>query len=380
MQKKVLILDGHTRQVLPIAKALYKRGHHVTILCPSKTSLGYVTRWQHQRIIGPDAKVSPQDFTDFLFDLLIHQKYDLVIPLFDYSAEILSLNKEKLEKLTKVAVNDYETFIKARDKSQTMQVCMDNNIPCTRTYYSGVEDIPKDIKDAFIYPVVIKPVAAESARGFHCIHQPAKVNEVFKDVVSKFGKSLVQEYISHTDLQYKCEVYIASDNKVKAAVVFSKVRWYPVEGGSSTFNLTVYRPDIVDSCIKLLKIIGWKGYADVDLIQDPIDGIAKIMEINPRITGSVKIAFDSGVDFANMIVDDIFGKNIVPVSYEIGRGLRLLHTDLLWLLKSPDRFKSKPCWFNFFDGKSSDQIISFDDPLPCIYYTIDNLKKLFTGR
>ena len=127
--------------------------------------------------------------------------------------------------------------------------------------------------------------------------------------------------------------------------------------------------------MKLLKKIKWRGYADIDLIQDPRDGIAKIMEINPRITGSVKICYSAGVDFSRQIVEDHLGLPVTPyMKYPKGRYLRYLHTDVLWFLKSKDRFHCKPSWFDF--RKSTDQIWSLKDPLPWFAYTLAGFAKL----
>ena len=124
---------------------------------------------------------------------------------------------------------------------------------------------------------------------------------------------------------------------------FSKNRWFPVEGGSSTLNITIDRPDIVETCSRLLKTIGWQGCADVDLIQDPRDRIAKVMEINPRVSGSVKICFEAGIDLARQIIEYEFGEEVTKYrDYKLGQRLRCSQTDLLWFLKSPNRFNSNP--------------------------------------
>ena len=150
---------------------------------------------------------------------------------------------------------------------------------------------------------------------------------------------------------------------------------YPVNVGSSTLNQTVERQDIVDSCIKLLKEIGWRGYADIDLIQDPRDNKAKIIEINPRITGSVKICFKAGVDFARQIAEDAQGLPVTSMmEYKKDIYLRYLQKDVLWLLKSPQRFKSSPSWFSF--KNNVDQIFDITDPWPFIMSSIDSIPKL----
>ena len=92
-------------------------------------------------------------------------------------------------------------------------------------------------------------------------------------------------------------------------------------------------------------------FADFDLIEDPRDHSLKIMELNPRIPACVKSAIVSGIDWGNVIVDDILGNTQNNYTYTPGKFLRFLGFEILWFLKSPDRFKTHPNWFKFF-GKN----------------------------
>ena len=126
--------------------------------------------------------------------------------------------------------------------------------------------------------------------------------------------------------------------------------------------------------VKLLQAIGWRGYGDVDLIEDPRDGVAKVMEINPRITASVKVCFAAGVDFARQIVELGMGYPVTEYpDYQDGVRLRYMHTDVLWFIQSPNRFKAKPGWFDF--RHTTDQIFNPRDPLPWFTYTVQGLRK-----
>jgi predicted ATP-grasp superfamily ATP-dependent carboligase len=159
--------------------------------------------------------------------------------------------------------------------------------------------------------------------------------------------------------------------------VFSKNRWFPIEGGSSTLNITVERPDIIENCTRLLKAIHWRGAADIDLIQDPRDNIAKIMEINPRVSGSVKICFDAGVDMARQMLELAYNEPVTKYdTYKTGRRLRCSQTDLLWFIKSNNRFNASPSWFSLKNTK--DQIFSWSDPLPWFSFTAQGLSKYIT--
>ncbi|MGH4140385.1 ATP-grasp domain-containing protein [Clostridium sp.] len=371
---RVLILEGFARQVMPLMKALYNLDCHVTTYNKSKLDMGYASRYPDKKLIAFWDRNDAQKSLDALLEVLKKNKYDVVIPLTDFSAMLLSKNKSELSKYAAMATNDWDVFQMASDKQNTMLTCMGNNIPCPYTL-KDVESIDDIINSNIEYPFIIKPRTGYGSIGFHCINNEEQLRKIFDSSVAKHGKMLVQEYIPQTDIQYKAELFIDKNGEVKSAVVFDKTRWYPIDGGSTCCSASVDRPDIVESSRNLLKAIGWKGYGDVDLIQDPRDGKAKVMEINPRITASVKVCFASGVDFARQIIEFETGKEVTKYNdYKLDVRLRYMHTDVLWFFQSTNRFKSKPSWFNF--KNTTDQIFSIKDPWPFFTYSLQAIKKL----
>lgn len=361
----ILILDGNTRQSLPICKALKKKGHKITLLCVSELDLGYHSKWPDKKIIGKNPKTEREEYYQFLMNLIKENGYDIVLPLFDYSAEIVSKYKKNIEQYSFVAVNDWDVFVKAREKSKTMKICENNNIPHPKTL--EVFELKEKSKNKIGLPFLLKPNIGDSARGIRIINDYKEFDAVYDAYVEEYGEMLIQEYIPQTDKQYKAELYLDREGRLIRGIVFEKVRWYPLSGGSSTFNVTVYSDQILSQCYKLLKAMEWKGYADVDLIFDPRDDSFKVMEINPRITGSVKIAFEAGVDFVGVIVDEYKGNKVeVDLKYDKNVCLRFLYKDLLWLIFSKVSILKKIKWFDF--RRNYDQIIDFSDPFPALMY------------
>lgn len=371
---KVLLLEGFGRQIMPMMQALYDLKCHITTYNKSKLDLGYASRYPDKKLIAFWDRNDAQKSLDALRDVLKNDKYDVVIPMTDFSAMLLSQNKEELKQYAAIAANDWNVFQMASDKQNTMMACMDNDIPCPYIL-KDVETIDDILGSDIKYPFIIKPRTGYGSIGFHRIDEEEQLKRVFDDAVNKHGKMLVQEYIPQSDIQYKAELFLDRDGTVKSVCVFDKTRWYPIDGGSTCCSATVNRPDIVESSTKLLKAIGWKGYGDVDLIQDPRDGKAKVMEINPRITASVKVCFYAGVDFARQIVEFETGRQVTEYKdYKLDCRLRYMHTDILWFLQSPNRFKAKPSWFSF--KRTTDQIFSIKDPLPWFTYSFQAFRKL----
>ena len=158
-----------------------------------------------------------------------------------------------------------------------------------------------------------------------------------------------------------------------------KLRWYPLDGGPSTINMTVKDEKIKQDCITLLQKMHWRGYASFDLIRDPRDGVAKILEINPRINGTIKICFFAGVNMALQHLQDAFDDPVSDfLDYKEGLYLRYFHKDILWFIKSKDRFKAKPSWFSW--KNTTDEIASIRDIKPFLTYSIEVVKKLAHDR
>ena len=368
---RVLILEGYARQSLPLIRAFHKMGCHISALCNSKLDVAYVSRYTDKKILGVCDRDNVEATTDFVRELLKSGDFDVVIPTVDFSAKLLADNKLEFEKYAKIVTNDKDVYDIAGDKLKTMKVCMDNGIPCPITF-TDICDISQ-VEDSNIqFPIVIKPRVGYGAIGFKKINSLQELKEIFENTQNKIEDYVLQEYIPQTGMQYECAMFVDNDNEVKTSVVFSKNRWFPVDGGSSTLNITVERPDIVENCEKLLKQINWRGPADIDLIQDERDGVAKVMEINPRVSGSVKIVFEAGVDQAKQMLELVYGCEVSKYSeYKIGQRLRCSQTDLLWFLKSPKRFKSKPSWFSLKNTK--DHTFYLSDPLPWFAFLMRGL-------
>lgn len=369
----VLLVDGGDRQTLPIAQELKSLGYRVATLNASRLDNGYTTKFSDEKIVCKSISANKKEHLNAIENLVETGKYDVIITTSDDTAEGLSLMKERLEKYTKVAVTEPSVFYQAYDKYKTMQICMKNNIPCPKTYSNvlSFEQIPiKELK----FPIVVKPRKSYGAIGYKKIDDKSSFKEFCMDLGDDLKEFVIQEYIPQTNIQYECAMFIDEQGEVKTSMVFSKNRWFPINGGSSTCNVSVKRQDIVEMCTKLLKEIGWRGAADIDLIQDPRDGTAKIIEINPRVSGSVKIVLKSGVNIVNQIMQLALGQDVSSyINYREGVRLRCIHTDLLWFIKSPNRFRTNPSWFSF--KNTFDQIWSWSDPIPFWAFSVQSLKK-----
>ena len=369
--KRILILEGYAKQCLPLIRAFRKLGCEVSALCNSRLDVAHASRYTNHKIRGVCDREKEFETTNQIRELLQTGNYDVVVPTVDFSASILSKNKKEFSTYCYVVANEWDVYEIAGNKERTMDICMKNGIPCPITLLN-VKSVDDVITSGIQYPIVMKPKIGYGAIGFKKINSEDELKKILDGSTDNIENYVFQEFIPQTDLQYECAMFIDNDNQVKTAVVFSKNRWFPINGGSSTLNITVDRPDIVDCCAKLLKAINWRGPADIDLIQDPRDGTAKVMEINPRVSGSVKITFLAGTDQARQMLELVYDEKVTEYkTYKLDQRLRCSQTDFLWFLKSKNRFKSKPSYFN--RKHTRDQIFYWSDPIPWFAFSIQKM-------
>lgn len=353
--KKVLILDGGAAHAMAIAECLKKSGYQVAVICDGKNEYGYHTKFADERYIGPDSHDA--GYASFMLSFLKEHRFDVLIPTSDATAEFMSFHKDELVELAGVLMPSRDVFVKGYDKNRLMRVCKENGFPHPLTI--DISEIERNLNDGailadceelinFPYPGLLKPNLTSGGRGMTLVSSLEEFLDVYPSIHEQYGDCHLQRFISKGGRQVKVQIMTDENGDMAYSSVIWKQRYYPVNGGSSCCNVTIDNPQIANVCGQVLKSIGWIGFADFDLIEDPKTKELLIMEINPRIPACVRSAFKSGMDYATMIADMTLGRPLRQYHYEPGKRLRHLGFDVLWFLKSPERFRSNPSWFKFF--------------------------------
>ncbi len=373
----ILLLD-QGRQSLPFLKSFSKNGHRTTVVCNTRFNESYFSRYPSKRLLWPSYVKDRQAFEKELLNYLKNNNVDLTISVGDISSDILSKNKDEILKYTKITLPDYSTFIKAADKLNLMQYCMANDLPCPRTYALN-EDTIKRVCDILKFPVMVKPIRGLGAIGVHRFDNYHELQKEYVSLRDRHGQLIIQEYIPQLGgMQYQAEAFLDENSKMKVCLVILKPRFFPVNGGTSTANVTISHPEIRETTKSLLEGLKWKGAADVDYILDPRDNVVKILEINPRVTAGIKIGFVAGIDYADLHLKLAFGQEIPEIEdYKLGVYCRNFFLELLWFLFSDSSMKktTRPPFFKLFGKNTIDQVFSFDDPFTGLGFFLNMMRK-----
>lgn len=375
VKKKALLIQADTTQTLPMASSLVKLGFEVDAVVSSKLTYGYGSKYVSKKYIFSEYE-NIDCYYSFILEILKLGEYSIVIPMADQSAILLSKYRDQLRKYSSFVMPDYNTFERGYDKHSLMDLCKKGNFPHPRTVVVDGDRLNEDELKNLHYPVLIKPNHSSGARGITYIERYEDLEQKFPSVYKDYGECHIQEYIPAGGAQIKVQLYVNERGDLIQSSVIDKFRWYPNKGGSSCCNKSVINDRIVGICHKLLKEIGWVGFADFDTIEDPRTGELLIMELNPRVPACVKTAFAAGIDWADVISSEYLGKEHQTYKLEREVYLRHLGFEILWFLHDENRFKTTPSWFKFFGNNIFYQDMSgWSDPKAFLYGTFGNVLK-----
>lgn len=364
----ILILGGGL-QGLCCGASLYGKGYQVDII----SNDSQIVRSKFFNNVYTDKCSHNED----VYEILKNYHYDLLLPMGDVNVSFLSKHKEDIESAyqTICAAPDYNILSIVEDKQMFMSFCEKEEIPHPITVPLSADNI-EECAHLVGVPALIKPNFSVGARGITRVETIEELQTKFSEISEQFGNCTLQELIDNTEYYYNVMLYRSKEGDFLGSAVIKIVRMYPINAGSSTCCVSVKNDELVSICKACLDKLNWVGMADFDVLQRLDTNEYKIIEINPRVPASLKGSMISGINFPEIILSDCLGLSIPSYTYSPNKVMRYLGTDLIWFIKSANRFKAKPSWFSFFGKNVYYQDIYREDFSTWWTWLVSGIKKI----
>jgi len=197
-------------------------------------------------------------------------------------------------------------------------------MPVTR-YVRSIGEI-EELAAKLSFPCLIKPTHFREWQKFAPGHPllgrkiaiaPSRqaLMENYRIAMDTTPGVVVQEIIQGNDMAKR--VYLScydSGGRRIANAMFRELRCNPMGFGPATVTEPVVDPEVDAVCNHFLMGIGFVGLCEIEMKRDSRDGRIKLIEANPRLSGSGDAAPYAGVDLCWLHYLDLIGKSVVPVS------------------------------------------------------------------
>ncbi|MCB4790975.1 MAG: ATP-grasp domain-containing protein [Elusimicrobia bacterium] len=375
-KSRVLVTGARQRTALYVIRSLGIRGFEITAVeahLSKWLNLGFASKYVKNRIIMPNVISEPEAHRKKLLELC--KEHDVLLPITMYSLKLVSEHLDEFKKVIKVAVADVDTLNRANNTETALRLANECDIPTPKTYFIENLDQVKELKGILNYPVFIKVKEELALAPFQRHIKVSNAGELldkYRQIHNMQPFPMIQEFIEGRGMGYFA--LFDKNSHPKAVFGHRRIREYPVDNGPSTCCESYRDPKVMEYGEKLLKKLNWYGLAMVEFKMDIKDNMPKLMEINPRVWGSMPLAIESGIDFPYLWYKLAMEEEIPQTtSFKEGVKLRFFLNDMQAALSSLTKINKTREYFlgfikDIFDFKIKDGIIKLYDIKPGIIY------------
>lgn len=239
-------------------------------------------------------------FIDRLNEIVEKYGVNLLLPTSGFDIYPYSEFKEQLLKRGAFpVVSDMDSLVTCKDKMLTYERLKSKfDLPFTTTD-------PTEINS---FPVMAKPRYGKGSRDIMRLDNTDDIGYV----TSKMKDLIFQEFLPGTE--YTIDVLSDLDKKALLAVPRIRIQ---TKAGISTKGRILKNRKIEEECKQIADFIGIRGPCCIQMKED-VNGVMKLVEINPRMGGGTIFTTLAGANFPMMLMDMVEHKQVkVPEIREI---------------------------------------------------------------
>ena len=272
-------------------------------------------------------RIDAPEYIETLLSICRKENIHAITTFIDPEIELLSKNREKFREIGVEVLAPYEETARlCFDKYKMFCFLKEQGIPTVCTWGTVEEFMVEHQAGKVQFPVFVKPRTGSGSVG-------ARKVSAYDELVILMQEEpelIIQEYMDCQDLD--ADVYIDTINH-KAVSAFSKKKIETRIGGASK-TVSFKDPALFEFIKKIVSIMKFNGPVDMDFFFK--DGEYYLSEINPRFGGAYLHAYGAGVDFIQMIENNLRGTENTPSFGEYEEGVVMMMYDSVVICRAED--------------------------------------------
>ena len=304
---KILITNCTRNSGLSVLRALNRSGWAVTGADDRLLPLGLRSRFSAAPYHRLPAQDSPS-FAQALLELIDKVRPDVLLPT--RGIESACHARDMIAQRVRSLLPSVESFEALNDKATLLTECASLGIAIPRVF--SLEDAVSTLRAEPNTMLVVKPRRdVGGGQGVHFVQTTADLKNAYANIGAQYGGALITDYIpGPVDNLRSLHLLFDVESRLIAFFVHRKLRVWPAKVGVTVCAVSTHEVELVRALLPLFERLRWQGPAEAELKIDERDGIARVLEINPRFSGSIHFPIASGVDFATSYARAALGERL----------------------------------------------------------------------
>jgi carbamoyl-phosphate synthase large subunit len=304
---------GRRVELLKAFKAAYEElGIDGRVVAVDIDPLAPALREAHAAYIVP--RLADPDSLSTLAEICRREQIGLIFPLIDEGMPVLASGRRELEETGARLVMVPESALAVTvDKVLTCQLFRSVGVPTPTTW------LPNEVTPAALaYPVFVKPRSGSASKGAAAARDERELAYFLENVPDP----IVQEFLPGPEITN--DVLCDLDGNVLSVVSRQRIE---VREGEVAKGVTIYDPEISESCVRIAKGLEAIGPITVQCLLSG-EGRPQFTEVNPRFGGGLPLAIAAGAPIPQWVLASAAGRSMdVPPLGTYRTGLHMTRFD-----------------------------------------------------
>ena len=259
------------------------------------------------------------------------------------------------------------------NKWQMFFVAKENGIPVPETILIRSRDDIVKFLDGARFPIMLKGADPLLFKG-----TTKEIVNSARDLLEKYDRKatagssslMLQEYIPGDDhTVWMCNVYLDRNSECLATFTGRKIRQWPPHAGIATLAVSQANEVVETATRHFMKAVGYRGMVEVEYRYDARDGLYKVLDVNPRLSGAFRLSSTTnGMDVVRVCYLDQTGQAIPPLAPSIGRKW-MVEEDIFSAFRYAREGKlTFRQWVGSLRGVEETHWFAPDDPMPILVW------------
>ena len=269
-------------------------------------------------------RITEEGYVDAIVALIEREHVDMVFSVNDLELRLLADRRTEIETATGATlyVPEPKSARVCADKWATHEYAHDVGIPTPRTFLSVEDALDAAAQGVVAFPLIVKPRFGSGSVGIARVDDAtdlgsavdrcrAAIMSYVGGALDARGQVLVQEFLPGQEFGID-----ALFSRSQELMGFAAKRKLSMRAGE-TDKATIVGPEpFQENIAKLASRVEHRGNLDCDFIVH--EGIAHLIEMNPRFGGGYPFTHEAGVNHVAMLVGDYLGAPPEPYGYVPG--------------------------------------------------------------
>lgn len=314
----VFVTQGLLPSALAVARSLARAGHKVTLGDHDPTVIARFSRHVSAFVRLPPPAPNPRELAAKVAEEARRAGADVVLPLFEEGLMLAAYHQEY-----NLIPSPMPPFTKGRllaDKGTSVNRAARAGLPVAETICASVD--ASFLASELDFPVVVKPRLGSSGAGVRVLRDEAALTRYLESLPVR-EDHVAQRWAGSREVVFQG---VFDQGRCVAAHAYRVLCKHPPEHGFGILLESVTDEDILSHGAHFGEETGYHGALGLDFLVDG-EGVARVVEVNPRLVLGVANAVDCGVPIPALAAEICYRRlpSIDPRRPRYAAGVRTMH-------------------------------------------------------